>query len=97
MCFDFVADVDVDDIAIAQAEELVDRALNINRSNKKLAAVYFYYANIVSWKSLEATLGKNHKKLKMPNGRTAYLYQFQNRELMVIVDSANNVFNVGIW
>lgn len=71
--------------------------LNISRNDKKLSAIYFYYANLVSWKSVEAILGKNHKKLKMPNGRPAYLYQFQNRSLMVIVDSANNVYNVGIW
>jgi S1-C subfamily serine protease len=71
--------------------------LNINRATKKLGAVYFYYANTVSWKSLEATLGKNYKKIKMQNGRPGYLYQFQNRQLMVIVDSGNNVYNVGIW
>lgn len=71
--------------------------LNISRGDKKVSAVYFYYANLVSWKSLEGILGKNHKKLKLPNGRPAYLYQFQNRQLMVVIDSANNVYNVGIW
>jgi hypothetical protein len=71
--------------------------LNINRSSKKLAAGYFYYAGFVSWKSVEAKLGKNHKKQKLPNGRPAYLYQFQNRQVMIIVDSADNVYNIGVW
>ncbi len=71
--------------------------LNITRKNKKLSAVYFYYTGVVSWKSVELTLGKNYKKMKMQNGRPGYLYQFQNRQLMVILDSANNVYNVGLW
>lgn len=71
--------------------------LNIDRSSKKVVAAYFYYANIVTWKSVEEKLGRNYKKQKMPNGRPMYLYQFQNRNLAVIVDSANNVYNVGIW
>jgi trypsin-like peptidase len=71
--------------------------LNMTRATKKLSAVYFYYTGIVPWKSVETTLGKNYKKMKLVNGRPGYLYQFQNRQLMVIVDSANNVYNVGIW
>ncbi|HET7207370.1 MAG TPA: serine protease [Terriglobales bacterium] len=71
--------------------------LNINRTSKKLAAAYFYYAGLVSWKSIEQTLGKNYKKQKVANGRPIYLYQFQGREVSVIVDSANNVYNIGVW
>jgi hypothetical protein len=33
----------------------------------------------------------------MPNGRPAYIYQFQNRTISVLVDSANNVYNIGVW
>jgi hypothetical protein len=71
--------------------------VSINRPTKKMVAAYFYYAGIVSWKSVEEKLGKNYKKQKMPNGRPTYLYQFQNRTISVLVDSANNVYNVGIW
>src|SRR6267378_242164 len=63
--------------------------LNIDRTSKKLVAAYFYYASIVSWKSVEEKLGKNYKKQKMPNGRPMYIYQFQGRTVAVIVDSAN--------
>jgi len=71
--------------------------ININRSTKKMMAAYFYYGGLVSWKSVEEKLGKNYKKQKMPNGRPAYVYQFQNRTISVLVDSANNVYNIGVW
>jgi hypothetical protein len=71
--------------------------LNINRANKKVVAAYFYYAGTVSWKSVEEKLGKNYKKQKMPNGRPMYIYQFQGRTVAVIVDSANNIYNLGVW
>jgi S1-C subfamily serine protease len=71
--------------------------LNVNRATGKLGAAYFYYANVVAWKTIEEKLGKNYKKQKAVNGRPIYVYQFQNRTISVLVDSANNVYNVGIW
>ena len=71
--------------------------LNFDRSSQKMIAAYFYYTGVVSWKSVEAKLGKNYKKLKMANGRPMYIYQFQARQVGVIVDSANNIYNLGIW
>ena len=71
--------------------------LNISRANKKLVAAYFYYAGIVPWKTVEGKLGKNFKKEKGPNGRPIYLYQFQGRIVSVMVDSANNICNIGTW
>ena len=71
--------------------------LNISRANKKLVAAYFYYAGIVPWKTVEGNLGKNFKKEKGPNGRPIYLYQFQGRIVSVMVDSANNIYNIGTW
>jgi hypothetical protein len=71
--------------------------LNINRASKKLVAGYFYYTGVVSWKSVEGKLGKNFMKQKMPNGRPMYIYQFQGRTVAVLVDSANNIYNLGIW
>jgi hypothetical protein len=71
--------------------------LTISRTTKKLSAAYFYYTGIVSWKSVEEKLGKNFKKQKMANGRPIYMYQFQNRTISVLVDSGNNVYNIGVW
>ncbi len=71
--------------------------LNFNRTNKRLAAAYFYYSRQVPWKSVEQTLGKSYRKQKLPNGRPAYIYQFQGRQMSVIVDSANDVYSGGIW
>jgi hypothetical protein len=71
--------------------------LNIYRSTKKVGAAYFYYRTVVSWEQIKKTLGKNYKKQKLPNGRPAYIYQFGGRQVSVIVDSANNVYNVGVW
>ena len=79
------------------APNLAAIELNIDRASKKVIAAYFYYSTIVSWKSLEEKLGKNYKKQKAVNGRPIYVYQFQNRTYAVIVDSANNVYNIGIW
>ena len=70
--------------------------LNFNRTNKRLAAAYFYYSRQVPWKSVEQTLGKSYRKQKLPNGRPAYIYQFQGRNV-VIVDSANDVYSGDIW
>jgi hypothetical protein len=33
----------------------------------------------------------------MANGRPIYIYTFQNRQLSVLVDSADNVASIGIW
>jgi S1-C subfamily serine protease len=71
--------------------------LNTSRSTQKITAAYFFYRTQVSWEQLKRTLGKNYKKQKLPNGRPDYVYQFGNRQVSVIVDSANNVFNVGVW
>jgi len=71
--------------------------LSLNRESKRLTAAYFYYASPVGWSTIEKTLGKKYKKQTLPNGRPGYLYQFQNRQVFVIVDSANNVVNIGIW
>lgn len=71
--------------------------LNIYRSTQKVGAAYFYYRTVVSWEQVKKTLGKNYKKQKLSNGRPAYIYQFGGRQVSVIVDSANNVFNVGVW
>lgn len=71
--------------------------LNIDRTSRKMVAAYFYYSGVVSWKTVEGKLGKNYKKQKLGNGRPMYLYQFQNRQIGVIVDSADNVYNFGIW
>jgi len=60
-------------------------------------ATHFYYAGIVPWRAVEDKLGKNFKKEKGPNGRPIYLYQFQGRTVSVLVDSANNVYNIGTW
>jgi hypothetical protein len=71
--------------------------LSVNRNDKKVRAAYFYYTGIVSWKSLEQKLGKNYKRQKAANGRPIYVYQFQGHALSVLVDSANNVYNFGVW
>jgi len=71
--------------------------LNIYRNTKKLGAAYFYYRTVVSWEQVKKTLGKNYKKQKLANGRPGYLYQFGSRQVFVIVDSAESVFNVGVW
>lgn len=71
--------------------------LNIDRNTKKLTAAYFYYSSVVSWNTVRQKLGKGYKKQKLPNGRPAYLYMFQNRQVNIIVDSANNVVNIGVW
>ena len=55
------------------------------------------YAGLVSWKSVEAKLCKNHKKQKLSDGRPAHLYQFQNRQVLIIVDSADNHYDIGVW
>jgi hypothetical protein len=51
---------------------------------------------VISWEQVKKTLGKNYKKQKLANGRPGYLYQFGARQVFVIVDSAENVFNVGV-
>jgi hypothetical protein len=71
--------------------------LSISRQTHKLTSAYFYYGEPVSWASIRDKLGKNYKKQKMPNGRPGYLYQFQNRQVFVIEDSAHNVYNIGVW
>jgi hypothetical protein len=60
-------------------------------------AAYFYYAGAVSWNNVEDKLGKNYKKQKAANGRPIYVYTFQGRTISVLVDSANNIYNLGIW
>ena len=77
--------------------QILLRSNCIDRASKKLVAAYFYYAGVVSWKSVEEKLGKNYKKQKMPNGRPLYIYQLQGRTVTVFVDSGNNVFNIGVW
>jgi hypothetical protein len=69
----------------------------INRNTHKVQSAYFYYANLVPWKAVEQQLGKNYQEQKTANGRPMYLYQFQNRTVSVLVDSADNVFNIGLW
>jgi Trypsin-like peptidase domain len=71
--------------------------LSIDRNSKKLTAAYFYYASVVTWSAVRQKLGKNYKKIKLQNGRPGYLYQFQNRQVFIVVDSADNVFNIGEW
>ena len=71
--------------------------LSVNRNDKKVRAAYFYYTSAVSWKTLEEKLGTNFKKQKPANGRPIYVYSFQGRTLSILVDSANNVYNLGVW
>jgi V8-like Glu-specific endopeptidase len=71
--------------------------LNINRSSRRLTAAYFYYRNTVTWAEVKQKLGKNYKKQKLANGRPGFIYQFGNRQFCVIVDSAENIYNVGVW
>jgi hypothetical protein len=71
--------------------------LSVNRNDHKVRAAYFYYAGAVAWKSLEARLGKNYTRQKAANGRPIYIYQFQGHTVAVLVDSANNVYNLGVW
>jgi hypothetical protein len=71
--------------------------LNFNRASKRLAAAYFYYASLVPWVSVKAKLGRHYKKMKMENGQPGYLYQFQQRQVFVLVDSAENVVSIGVW
>jgi V8-like Glu-specific endopeptidase len=71
--------------------------VNVNRATKKVTAAYFYYRTTVSWAEVKKKIGKDYKKQKLPNGRPAYFYQFGPRQYCVIVDSAENVFNVGVW
>lgn len=71
--------------------------LDFVRNTKRLGAAYFYYRTLVSWTQVRNMLGRNYKKQKLPNGRPGYLYQFQQRQLFVIVDSAENVVSLGIW
>jgi hypothetical protein len=70
--------------------------LNINLSSRRLTAAYFYYRNTVTWAEVKQKLGKNYKKQKLANGRPGFIYQFGNRQFCVIVDSAENVYNVGV-
>lgn len=79
------------------APNFVAIELSVNRTDKKVRAAYFYYANPVSWKSLEEKLGKNYKRQKAANGRPIYVYTFQGHTLSVLLDSANNVYNFGVW
>jgi hypothetical protein len=79
------------------AENFAAIELSVYRADKKVRAEYFYYTGAVSWKSVEQKLGKNYKKVKLANGRPAYQYLFQGHTLSVMVDSANNVSNFGIW
>ena len=71
--------------------------MNVNRSTKRVAAAYFYYRSTVSWAEIRQKLGKNYKKQKVTNGRPGFIYQFGNRQYCVIVDSAENVYNIGVW
>jgi hypothetical protein len=71
--------------------------LSINRTDKRVRALYFYYTGAVSWKTVEGKLGRNYKKVKAANGRPIYVYTFQGHTLSVLLDSANNVFNFGVW
>jgi hypothetical protein len=71
--------------------------LSVNRADKKVRAAYFYYANPVSWASIEQKVGKNYKRQKAANGRPIYVYTFQGHTLSVLLDSANNVYNFGVW
>jgi S1-C subfamily serine protease len=73
--------------------------LNIYRNTKKVGAAYFYYRTAVSWAQVQQTVGKNYKKQKLAKGvaGAAYLYQFGPRQYYVLVDSAENVRNVGVW
>jgi trypsin-like peptidase len=71
--------------------------LNFSRDSKKVVAAYFVYSSTVSWNTLRGKLGKHYKKQKLPSGAPAYLYVFQNRQVDIIVDSAENVVSVGVW
>jgi hypothetical protein len=71
--------------------------LSVNRNDHRVRAAYFYYAAAVSWKSIETKLGKNYTRQKAANGRPVYMYQFQGHTVSVLLDSANNVYNLGIW
>jgi hypothetical protein len=71
--------------------------LSFHRDSQRLVAAYFYYSNLMSWSVMRTKLGKNYKKIKMSNGRPGYLYQFQQRQLFVVVDSSDFVVNLGLW
>jgi hypothetical protein len=71
--------------------------LSINRNDHRVRAAYFYYSNAVAWKSIEAKLGKNYQRKKAANGRPIYIYEFQGRTYSILLDSANNIYNVGVW
>jgi trypsin-like peptidase len=71
--------------------------LNFDRTRKSLTAAYFYYDHLVAWTTIRNQLGRSYKKAKLANGQPAYTYQFQSRQLCVILDSANNVYDLGIW
>jgi hypothetical protein len=71
--------------------------LSVTRNDHKVRAAYFYYSSAVAWKSLEVKLGKNYTRQKAANGRPIYIYQFQGHTFSVLVDSANNVYNLGVW
>jgi hypothetical protein len=73
--------------------------LNIYRNTKKVGAAYFYYRTTVSWSQVQQTVRKNYKKQKLGKGvaGAAYIYQFGPRQYYVLVDSAENVRNVGVW
>jgi hypothetical protein len=71
--------------------------LSVTRTDHRVRAAYFYYSNAVAWKNIEARLGKNYQRKKAANGRPIYIYEFQGRTYSVLLDSANNVYNVGVW
>lgn len=73
--------------------------LGISRTTGKLVAAYFYYRNAVSWPQVEQKLGRNYKKQKHPLGQPgeSYLYQFGQRQVYILVDSAGVVRSVGVW
>jgi hypothetical protein len=71
--------------------------ISVSRKTNKVQAAYFYYANLVPWKAVEDKLGKNYQQQTMANGRPMYIYTFQNRQLSVLVDSADNVASIGLW
>lgn len=71
--------------------------LCVNRNDHRVRAAYLYFSGPVPWKSVEAKLGKHYTRQKSANGLPIYTYAVQGHTLSVMVDSGNNVYNLGVW
>ncbi len=71
--------------------------LSFERGTGRMSAAYCYPQGVVSWETVRARLGHHYRKQKEPNGTEFYIYQVQQRQDAIYVDSLGNVISIGIW